>query len=281
MVSWDEVERLRLEADTIMTRYSDVEQLLEQAHNEDGEHWETGDLSVTLETPTGESITLTLDFEADSATNAQSRYDRANELEAKLERRAQVDEQVASLPATPVAYLICYHLDYVGGDYPKSIARYLDAEREEVDALCQEMEQTGVLERVESGTVKQRNVKAKKSEEVRQHHTYYRLSREGDHLLRFLSEPDGQVNVVRHLPDSQQILTRLSQTGRDSPRATATELELEFAYARHLYRALQRVGLVVECSDDAVRGSATKDGGRNETFYAATERAERVLQALD
>ncbi|MFC7060210.1 DUF2250 domain-containing protein [Halovenus salina] len=162
MVSWEKVEELRLEADTIMTRYQEVEELLARAHDETGDHWETGELPVTLETPAGDSITITLDFEADPATNAQSRYERANELEADLKRQEQVDEQLASLPADPVAYLICYHLDYVEGDYPKSIAGHLDAQRKQVDELCQEMEETGVLERVESGTVKQRNVKAKK-----------------------------------------------------------------------------------------------------------------------
>ena len=112
-----EIERLRLEADTIMTRYERVAELLTQAREESGEHWDTGELPVTLETPGGESITVTLEFDADPATNAQSRYDRANELETALERQAKVDEQVAALPADPVAYLICYHLDYVDGDY--------------------------------------------------------------------------------------------------------------------------------------------------------------------
>lgn len=65
MASWEEVERLRLEADTIMTRYQEVAETLAEARDEAGDHWETGELSVTVDTPDGEPTTITLDFEAD------------------------------------------------------------------------------------------------------------------------------------------------------------------------------------------------------------------------
>lgn len=268
MGTQEEIERLRLEADTIMTRYEHVSEVLAQAHEESGEHWETGELSVTLDTPAGESITVTLDFEADPVANAQSRYDRASELAAARDRRAQVDEQVAALLADAVAYLICYHLEYVDGDYPKSIARHLDARREHVDRLCQELVETGVLERIESGTVKQRNVKAKQADEVRQHHTYYRLSRQGDHLLRFLAEVDGQVNVVRHLPDAAAMLRWVRAAGPAETRVIAEEMGLAFSETRHLCRTLRQVGLVREA------------GGGSETEYLARACAEGVLEAL-
>lgn len=283
MVSRAKIERLRLEADTIMTRYQQVEQLLAQARDESGEHWETGELTVTLDTPSGEPISITLDFDADPATNAQSRYERANEIGAELERQEQIDEQLAPLPADPVAYLVCYHLDYVDGDYPKSIAGHLDASRKHVDELCKEMEASGVLERIESGTVKQRNVKAKKAEEVRQHHTYYRLSREGDHLLRFLSGPEGQLNVLRHLPDSQTIIRRLCRTGVDSPRTTAEHVDMKFEYVRHLYRTLRQIGLLRECKDSGTveeHQRSPKANSHNQTVYKATDRVEELLQTL-
>jgi hypothetical protein len=173
MVSRAEIDRLRLEADTIMTRYQRVEAALDRARSEPGEHWERGELPLTLETPRGEQIEVTLDFERDPTGNAEARYERAKELEAELERRQQVVGQLAPVPANPVAYLVCYHLDAVEGNYPRSMAGHLDAERAHVGQLCEEMETAGVLERVESGTVKQRRVKAKQADEVRQHHTYY------------------------------------------------------------------------------------------------------------
>lgn len=268
-----DIERLRLEADTIMTRYETVQQRLQAARESDGEQWETGELTVTLETPHGEEITLTLDFDADPASNARERYERANELEADRERRERIADQLAPLPADPLAYLVCYHLDHVEGNYPKSMAGHLDAERSRVDALCQEMEETGVLERVESGTVKQRRVKAKKTDEVRQHHTYYRLSREGDHLLRFLADREGQSNVLRHLSDGPRLVSRLRESP-SSPRETSEDWDRSFESVRHLYRALRQVGLVSECE-----GATVPDD--DHTYYRATERAEDLSEQLD
>jgi len=285
MVSQAQIDRLRLEADTIMTRYQEVQAALEQARSESGAHWESGELSVTLDTPIGDPIEVTLDLDADVSTNAESRYDRATELEAELERKQRIVGQLAPLPADPVAYLVCYHLDAVEGNYPRSMAGHLDAERKHVESLCEEMETAGILERVESGTVKQRRVKAKQADEVRQHHTYYRLSREGDHLLRFLTEREGKLNVLRHLPDGHRLATRLARGGPDYPRMTAEELGMDFEYVRHLYRALRQVGLVTEYEGSTIKASERKlkpkdETHRKHTYYVVTDVADDVLREL-
>ena len=286
MVSEAEIERLRLEADTIMTRYDAVETALSEARETDGDHWETGEIRVTVETPHGEPIEITLDLQADVAANAQSRYEQAKQLDAKLEQRRQVVGQLAPLPADPVAYLVLYHLNAVDGNYPRSMAGHLDAERGSVEELCKEMQTAGLLERIESGTVKQRNVKAKQADEVRQHHTYYRLSREGDHLLRFLREREGQLNVLRHLPDGQRLVRRLSRGGPDYARMTAEELAMEFEYVRHLYRALRQVGLVTEYDGSTIKASERKlkpkaETHRKHTYYVSTDRADSLLREVD
>jgi predicted transcriptional regulator len=286
MVSEAEIERLRREADTIMTRIQAVDDALERARNETGDHWEDGELDLTLRTPQGEDIELELDLDTDAATNAQTRYERAKELESQLEQEQAVVGQLAPLPADPVAYLVLYHLDTVEGNYPRSMAGHLDAERSQVEALCEEMESTGLLERVESGTVKQRRVKAKKADEVRQHHTYYRLSREGDHLLRFLDDDEGKLNVLRHLPDGRTIAQRLARGGPDYPRMTAEELGMEFEYVRHLYRTLRRTGLGTVYEGSTIKGNERKlkpkdETHRKHTYYVTTSTADRLLREFD
>jgi predicted transcriptional regulator len=285
MVSEAEIERLRLEADTIMTRFQQVENALQQARNESGDHWENGRLTVTLDTPRGAEIEIDLTLDDDPAGNAQARYERATELEAELERKQAVVGQLAPLPADPVAYLICYHLDTVEGNYPRSMAGHLDAERGHVEELCERMDQTNLLERVESGTVKQRRVKAKQADEVRQHHTYYRLSREGDHLLRFLGERDGKLNVLRHLPTGKRIVKRLARGGPDYARMTADELDMAFETVRHCYRALRRVGLVTVYEGSTIKGTERKlkpkdETHRKHTYYITTSVAETLLREL-
>lgn len=286
MVSSAEIDRLRLEADTIMTRYGEIETALQEARDTAGDHWDDGEIEVTVDTPQGYSIEIILDLHADVASNAQSRYEQAKELEAALKRKRQVVGQLAPLPVDPVAYLLLYHLKRVEGNYPRSMAGHLDAEREAVEDLCREMKRAGLLERVESGTVKQRRVKAKQADEVRQHHTYYRLSREGDHLLRFLAEREGQLNVLRHLPDGQRLVRRLSRGGPDYARMTAEELGMAFEYVRHLYRALRQVGLVTEYDGSTIKASERKlkpkdETHRKHTYYVSTDRADSLLGELD
>ncbi len=276
MVSQDDIDRLRLEADTIMTRIQAIKQAQERASHESGDHWETGTLDLELDTPRGEPLELTLPLDENPAQSAQKRYDRAAELETRLARQQRVDPQLAPMPADPLAYLICYHLDAVEGNYPKSIAGHLDAERGAVEDRCEEMLSAGLLERVESGTVKQRRVKAKQADEVRQHHTYYRLSREGDHLLRFLSTEDGKRNVLRHLPDGRTLVEGLLDSGPGSPRGTAAESADPFEQVRHRYRALARVGLLTKTDSESGDSASANDGG-NHTYYEATAVARDLL----
>ncbi|MES3516062.1 MAG: DUF2250 domain-containing protein [Natronomonas sp.] len=286
MVSSAKIERLRREADTIMTRMSAANAAIQEARSCDGDHWDRGRIECTLETPTGEPITVELDIECDAAENAQRRYEELKELEAELERKRAVVGKLAPMPVDPVAYLVCYHLQRVEGNYPRSIAGHLDAERSHVETLCREMETGGILERVESGTVKQRRVKAKQADEVRQHHTYYRLSREGDRLLRFLESDEGKLNVLRHLPDGKRIARRLDRGGPDYPRMTAEELGMDFEYVRHLYRALRRVGVVTVYDGSIIKGNERKLKPKDEThkkhtYYTTTTTAETLLRDLE
>ncbi|MFB6283952.1 MAG: DUF2250 domain-containing protein [Halobacteria archaeon] len=282
MASRRRIERLRTEADTLMTRYDQADEALRKARSSEGEHWEDREIVLELETPGGESIEVTLDLDSSVNENAEERYSRAKDMEREIERRESVVKELSPLPSDPVAYLIMYHLDRVEGNYPKSMAGYLEDGRKHVEKLCKEMEKSGLLERVESGTVKQRRVKAKKAEEVRQHHTYYRLSREGDHLLRFLESREGRFNVLKHLPASYRVLCRLSNEGVSSPRGTAKETEMEFEYSRHIYRTLERLGLVTKergKSGDQPRKSS-EVGGKNRTFYVAAADSEELINEL-
>jgi predicted transcriptional regulator len=276
MVSRQEIERLRLEADTILTRLQSIRDALEQERSE-SDDWE-GTVELTLETPQGDAIDVTLPLDGDPARAAQKRYERAKKLEPRLERRQQVDDQLTPMPADPLASLVCYHLDAVEGNYPKSMAGHLDAERGAVESLCKQLESAGLLERVESGTVKQRRVKAKQADEVRQHHTYYRLSRAGDHLLRFLSTEEGAQNVLWHLPDGRTLVERLVEDGPNSPRETASDSEEAFETIRHRYRALARVGLLRKTRVSDSEGSDTAGDDATHTYYEPTETAVRLLE---
>jgi predicted transcriptional regulator len=279
-----EIERLRTEADTILTRIDRVEEALSTARSREGEHWETGELVVSLETPAGEAVEVTLDIEASAAENAQRRYDRASDLAATLEEREAVDDRVAAVPPTPLAFLVLSHLDTVEGDYPRSMAGHLNADRKRTADTCEELRTGGVVERIESGMLKRRDVKLKRSE-VHQHHTYYCLSREGDHLLRFLAEREGKAQFLRWVDGAERLARRLSRGGPDYPRMTAEELDADFERIRRLYDAMRRVGLLVTYEGSTIKGTERKlkpkdETHRKHTYYVTTDETDRILRDL-
>lgn len=286
MVSRAEVERLRTEADTILTRLETVEAALEAARHSEGDHWEAGEVALALETPTGEDVEVTLDLERDAAECAQRRYDRASELEAELEEREQVAGELAAVPPEPLAFLVLYHLDAVEGDYPRSMAGNLNAERSRVADRCEELEAAGVLERIESGMLKRKHVKLKRSNETHQHHTYYRLSRQGDHLLRFLGEREGKEHFLRWVTDARTVARRISRGGPDYARMTAEELDMPFEHVRHVYEAMRRIGLVTTYDGSIIKGTERKlkpkdETHRKHTYYVTTDVADQVLRELE
>lgn len=286
VVSEAEIERLRTEADTIFTRIETVQEALEDARHREGDHWEDGELAVALETPTGEAVEVTLDLEQSAAENAQARYERAGELEAELAEREAVAGELAAVPPTPLAFLVLYHLDAVKGDYPRSMSGHLNADRKRTAGTCEDLVEAGVLERIESGMLKRRDVKLKRSNETHQHHTYYRLSREGDHLLRFLGERDGKENFLRWVDDAETLARRLSRGGPDYPRMTAEDLGMDYERVRRLYEAMRRVGLVTTYEGSIIKGTERKlkpkdETHRKHTYYVTTDVADRILRDLD
>jgi predicted transcriptional regulator len=104
--------------------------------------------------------------------------------------------------------------------------------------------------------------------------------------LRFLDEPDGQQNVLRHLPDGYTLVQRLARGGPDYPRMTAAELDMEFEYVRHLYRALRQVGLVTEYEGSTIKRTERKlkpkdETHRKHTYYVTTDRGDEAFRRLE
>ncbi|MFQ3293498.1 MAG: putative transcriptional regulator [Natrialbaceae archaeon] len=286
MVSRAELERLRTEADTILTRIGAIQNRLERARTSEGDHWEEGELEMTLETPEGDPIEITLDLDRDAAESAGRRYERAKEMEAELETRRAVSGPVVEVPDDVVGIRVLYHLKTVEGDYPRSIARNLDADRERVVKVCEALERAGLLERIEAGMLKRRKVKLKRSLETHQHHTYYRLSRDGDHLLRHLDERAGKADFLRRFEPVRRIARRLSNGGPDYPRMTAEDLEIPLDDVRHLYAAMGLVGLVATYDGSTIKGEERTlkpkdETHRKHTYYVTMDVTDRILREMD
>jgi predicted transcriptional regulator len=203
-----------------------------------------------------------------------------------LETREAVAGPVAAVPDDVVGVRVLYHLQTVEGDYPRSIARNLDADRERIVDVCDALERAGLLERIEAGMLKRRKVKLKRSLETHQHHTYYRLSRDGDHLLRHLDDREGKLDFLRRFERVRRIARRLSNGGPDYPRMTAEDLDLPLKDVRHLYAAMGLVGLVTTYDGSTIKGEERKlkpkdETHRKHTYYVTTDVTDRLLREME
>lgn len=135
---------------------------------------------------------------------------------------------------------ILNHLRIANVDYGKSIMKNTKIPIDQVVVLLDDLERFGLIERVSGATVKNTEAKFKLSHEVHKHHTYYRLTRTGDHLLRQLDEDELIRAYTEYLKDKKELIDVLR---------LAEELNADHAltYAKLLRKPLEEVDKLLEC----------------------------------
>ncbi|WP_222829536.1 DUF2250 domain-containing protein [Archaeoglobus profundus] len=83
---------------------------------------------------------------------------------------------------------ILLHLKRANVNYVKMIAKMIELSLELVKTALDDLMKAGLVERDQGSALKRSKAKFKKAFEVRKHHTYYKLSREGDLLVRRIDE---------------------------------------------------------------------------------------------
>ena len=146
----------------------------------------------------------------------------------------------------------------------------LDADLPAVVETCEQLSSSGHLE----------------TESAEGGVTRYRLSAEGVDVLEHLDERGGKVEFLRYLEDATTLARRLSRGGPDYPKMTANEVGLDLEYVRHLYRAMEAVGLVETYDGSIIKGTERKlkpktETHRKHTYYVTTTVADRILRDFD
>ncbi len=286
MVSKKEIERLRREAQTIFSDINEIDNKLEEARHEKGDHWEDEKLHLKLDSPKGEEIDIELELNMSASENAEIRYDKVKDMEDELTRKKKVQGELVDAPPDPITFMILDHLKLVKGDYPRSISRNINAEKKKIVSLCEKLEERGLLERISSGMLKRKKVKLKRSLETHQHHTYYRLSEKGDHLLRFLETEDGKRSFFIKMDKARKIAKRLWKGGPDYFRNTSEEMGIDLKKTRQLYKAMMIADIVETYDGSIIKGrerklKPKKETHRKHTYYITTDEAELVIRDMD
>jgi len=88
----------------------------------------------------------------------------------------------------PVHLYVLAHLKKAGVDYTKMMAKISGLPLELIEDAIQDLIEIGLIERDSGSAIKRSKARFKKAFEVHKHHTYYRLSREGELFVRSIDE---------------------------------------------------------------------------------------------
>jgi len=98
---------------------------------------------------------------------------------------------------SPLGLYILFHLRRANVDYAGSISRVAEVPIERVLEELDRLEAKGLIQRrVGGSSIKRSEARFKLSDEVRKHHVYYELSREGEELVRELMRNPGGSRIT-------------------------------------------------------------------------------------
>nr|WP_048150711.1 DUF2250 domain-containing protein [Thermococcus sp. AM4] len=137
------------------------------------------------------------------------------------------------LELLPVHLYVLVHLKKAGVDYAKMMAKVSGLPLELIEDAINDLLELRLIERDSGSAIKRSKARFKKAFEVHKHHTYYRLSREGELFVRSIDGrwlkryfnalfPDGW-KVVNALAESRDV----REACRKVPISDATIEELK------------------------------------------------------
>ena len=190
------------------------------------------------------------------------------------------------LSLKPLHIYILFHLRKTCSDYAKSIAKILRIPIENVVLALEQLEQLGLIERVHGSAIKRTDAKLKLSHEVRKHHTYYKLSRDGEKLLRDIKN-HGLLSKCLTLSTGHskvhQLLLFLKEAEYEHIITIARILSMKINEAQELIDKLIELGLIVETKPKILKMKHRRAKPKKETrclhkYYKLTRLGELLTR---
>ena len=183
---------------------------------------------------------------------------------------------------------ILKHLRKANVDYGKSIMLNTKISIDQVVDLLDQLEKMGLIERVHGATLKNTEAKFKLSKEVHKHHTYYTLTREGDHLLRQLDEKtliEGYIDLVKNDQFALDILRIADEVNADHALTYSKLLHKPLEEVIPKLEELERAGLLEEKTEKIIKFGERKAKPKKETrthhkYYGLSRIGELVVREL-
>ncbi len=139
---------------------------------------------------------------------------------------------------TPLHLYVLLHLKRAKVDYAKMMAKMTGVDLERINSCIRDLVESGLVERDSGSAIKRSKAKFKKAFEVRKHHTYYKLTKEGERFVRriddewlkdFFDETVGKgafekVINSEHISREDDLFERLISQGLIRPSGKKTKL---------------------------------------------------------
>lgn len=184
---------------------------------------------------------------------------------------------------------ILRHIKEAGLDYGMSISKRLHIRLCEVIDLLDELEKKGLIERGGASSLKNTEAKMKLSEEVHKHHTYYRLTREGELLLREARDEEAlakaYAGILSERLELSEALKLVRAAGVDHAGTFARLMKVSVEEAEIRLEELDRMGLVEKVKEKTIKFGERKAKPKKETrthhfYYRITRLGERTAREL-
>ncbi|MCH4815419.1 MAG: DUF2250 domain-containing protein [Saccharolobus sp.] len=188
-----------------------------------------------------------------------------------------------------IRYLtILKHLKIANVDYGKSIMLNTKIPLAEIVEILDDLEKLGLIERVHGATLKNTEAKFKLSSEVHKHHTYYKLTREGDHLLRHLEDRmliDAYMDIVKNDNLALNILRLADELNADHTLTYAKLTHKRLEEITPKIEELAKMGLLEEKNSKIIKFADRKAKPKKETrthhkYYGLSRIGELVVREM-
>ncbi len=187
----------------------------------------------------------------------------------------------------PLHVYILTHLKRANIDYARSIARTLKMEETVIVDYLKELENLNLIERTHGSAIKRTDAKLKLSHEVRKHHTYYGLTKLGEHMLREMKKDFGSyLAALSDCEDTFDILKFFARVGCEHAGVIARMFSMRVEEARNLLARLVDLGLLAECRSKVLKKKHRKAKLKKETrthhkYYRLSRLSELLLRYFD
>jgi len=186
----------------------------------------------------------------------------------------------------PLHLYVLTHLKRAGIDYAKSISKMIGVSVGVIENTLSEMERKRIIERTHGSAIKRTEARFKLSYEVRKHHKYYRLTNDGEKLLRAIKNNiNGYFEDITGFERAFDVFVFILKAEYEHAAYIAKSFSMSIEQTKNLLSTLIEFGLIEESKPKVLKKKHRKAKPKKETrtqhkYYRATRLGKMLVRYL-